>query len=340
MDLPPEERKKIYEEEKARIEAEDKLEEERRAASASTTKLEPNIAGLLCYLGIWISGIIFLVIEQRDKFVRFHAMQSVVVFVVLGIVGAVVYQVPFIGSFLRIIIGILTFVLWVVLMIKAYQGELYRVPIAGDVADRLLVLVGKGVVDTVEKDKRPAPESVLESPTAADTGESTKRGYRTGDHIRSTKSARTASSSAAIAWGLVLIIFLNYFNQYVAYYQYENAGWLRYPVLTQEFNSWLPILTTTLICLILGHIILIIYDRYVLREITVIALNLFGLWTVGALLSIFPFDFRVIPNNIIADIAPILVTIILLAILLGLVIGTLVRLIRLIANVARGTPEF
>ncbi len=77
MQLSPEERHKIYEEEKARIESEQK---QRVTKGGSTTGLEPNVAGLLCYLGAWITGIIFLVIEQKSKFVRFHALQSIVTF--------------------------------------------------------------------------------------------------------------------------------------------------------------------------------------------------------------------------------------------------------------------
>jgi hypothetical protein len=77
MKLSPKERRKIYEQEKARIEAEQK---QQAAQGSSTTQLESNIAGLLCYLAGWITGIIFLVIEQKNKFVRFHAMQSIVTF--------------------------------------------------------------------------------------------------------------------------------------------------------------------------------------------------------------------------------------------------------------------
>jgi uncharacterized membrane protein len=340
MDLSPEERRRIYEEEKASIEAEERLEKERRAAEASTTKLEPNIAGLLCYLGIWISGIVFLVIEQRDRFVRFHAMQSVIVFVFLGIAGAIVYQVPFVGWFLRIITGILTFVLWVVLMIKASQGELYKFPVAGDLADRLLDLIGRGDVETAQKGEHPETAEVVEHALPVTADESAQKGRRLVEPAKGAKSIRTASSSVAIAWSIVLLVFFNFFNRYVAYYQYDDGRWIRHPFLTQDVNLWLPILTTTLICTIAGHIILIIYDRYVLREITVIILSLFGIWTVGSLLSVFPFDFSVIPHNIVADISPIIVTIVLLAIILGLVIGAIVRFIRLIANVARGTPEF
>jgi len=59
MQLSREERHKIYEEEKARIDAE---QTQRITTGCSTTGLEPNIAGLLCYLGVWITGIVFLVI--------------------------------------------------------------------------------------------------------------------------------------------------------------------------------------------------------------------------------------------------------------------------------------
>ena len=74
MELSPEERRQIYEEERARIEA----EQRQMSIGGSTTGLEPNVAGLLCYLGGWITGIIFLVIEQKSRFVRFHALQSIV----------------------------------------------------------------------------------------------------------------------------------------------------------------------------------------------------------------------------------------------------------------------
>ena len=81
MKLSPKERRRIYEEEKARIEAEERRKRERQKAKAvSTVDLEPNVAGLLCYVGGWISGVIFLLLEQKNKFVRFHAIQSIIVF--------------------------------------------------------------------------------------------------------------------------------------------------------------------------------------------------------------------------------------------------------------------
>lgn len=134
MQLSPEERRKIYEEEKIRIEAEQK---QRMTAGGSSTGLEPNVAGLLCYIGGWISGIVFLVIEQKNAFVRFHALQSIITFGGLTVAGALLGWIPYAGVVFGTVIGILAFILWVVLMVKAYRGELYKVPFAGQVAEGL-----------------------------------------------------------------------------------------------------------------------------------------------------------------------------------------------------------
>lgn len=104
----------------------------------SSTGLEENIAGLLCYLGTFITGIIFTILEKDSRFVKFHAMQSIVVFVSLWIAGLVLDFVPFIGWLLSMLVSFLGFVLWIVLMVKAYNHERIRIPIASDIADTLL----------------------------------------------------------------------------------------------------------------------------------------------------------------------------------------------------------
>jgi uncharacterized membrane protein/ribosomal protein L40E len=111
-------------------------------AAGSTTSLEPNVAGLLSYLGIWITGLVFILIEKENKFVRFHAMQSIVTFgafTVLWIPFSILSQMDILRvlfGILQAVTGILAFVLWIVLMIKAYQGERYKLPIAGDIAEK------------------------------------------------------------------------------------------------------------------------------------------------------------------------------------------------------------
>jgi len=106
--------------------------------------LEPNVAGLLCYVLGWITGLIFLLLAKEDKFVRFHALQSIVTFgafTVLITIFSVFSDIRYIGALfevLNILSSILAFVVWIVLMVKAYQGEKYKLPVAGDIAEKYL----------------------------------------------------------------------------------------------------------------------------------------------------------------------------------------------------------
>ncbi len=340
MELSPEERKRIYEEEKARIEAEEKLEKENQEAKGlSTTNLDPNVAGLLCYLGIWITGIIFIIIEQKSRFVRFHAIQSSIVFGVLVIANAILSQIPIVGWFFGIITGILAFILWIVLMVKAYRSELYKIPLAGDIAEK-----ASGVVypkEDTEKDVYTKPPEASVSPPPQPETDSVRRVHeRTEDYLRTSRAGRVTSSSFAIAWSFVFLIFFNFFNKYIAYYQYESGEWVRYPILTADFSAWLPIITATIVFSIIGHIVLIIFDKYLVRETTLIILNLFGIAAVATLLSIFPFNFDAIRNADVANILPVIMTIALIGIVIGFGIATLVRFIRLVVNAATGTDHY
>ena len=102
----------------------------------SSTGLEENVAGLLCYLVTWVSGLIFFLIEKDSKFVKFHAMQSIITFGALIIIMWIAAVIPFVGWVISALAGILILVLWIVLMIKAYKGEKYKLPIAGDLAEK------------------------------------------------------------------------------------------------------------------------------------------------------------------------------------------------------------
>jgi len=345
MKLSPEEKKRIYEEEKARIEAREKIEREKLTASADTsTGLSPNIAGLLCYVGIWISGIVFFVLEHKNKFVRFHAAQSIVAFGTLTVAGIILGLIPAVGVVFSSIIGVIGFIVWIVMIVKASSGEWYKLPLAGDVAENI---VASSRV-TGEYAEPPPPEPTAESEAAAPTPPpAADSGKRIADkvdaHLKSRKGRITASAFA-IACSIVLLIFFNFFNQYIAYYQSETVGdvtiWTRYPFFTEGINLWLPILTATLIISIIGHIILIILDRYILRELIHIIINAFVLWTVVTLLSVFPFDFSVIPSITAADATYLGVWIFLILISVGVGIAILVGVIKLIVNVVRGTTSY
>jgi len=102
----------------------------------TSTGLEENIAGLLCYVLGWVSGIVFLIIEKENNFVKFHAIQSIIVFGVLTVASAVFGWIPVLGIIIRIAIGILGFILWLILIIKAGQGERYKVKWAGAYAEK------------------------------------------------------------------------------------------------------------------------------------------------------------------------------------------------------------
>ncbi|MBN1913716.1 MAG: DUF4870 domain-containing protein [Candidatus Omnitrophica bacterium] len=98
--------------------------------------MNANIAALLSYLLGAITGIIFYIIEKENKFVRFHALQSILTFGALWVLSILVLFIPFLGIIIAPLIYILEMVLWIILMIKAYQGEKFKLPIAGDIAEK------------------------------------------------------------------------------------------------------------------------------------------------------------------------------------------------------------
>jgi uncharacterized membrane protein len=102
----------------------------------TSTGLEENVAGLLCYVLGWITGLVFFLIEKENKMVRFHALQSIIVFGAITVVSIIVSWIPIIGYIIGILLSVLALVMWILLMIKAYQGEKYKVVIAGDIADK------------------------------------------------------------------------------------------------------------------------------------------------------------------------------------------------------------
>jgi uncharacterized membrane protein len=102
----------------------------------TSTGIKPNVAGLLCYLVGWITGLIFLLIEKESKFVRFHAIQSISIYVVLFVVYLIFMFIPVIGLIIDILLGIVMFVLWILLMYKAYEGEKFKLPFIGDFAEK------------------------------------------------------------------------------------------------------------------------------------------------------------------------------------------------------------
>ena len=100
----------------------------------TSTGLDENVAGLLCYVLGWVSGLVFFLIEKKNKFVRFHALQSIIVFGVLTLASIVLTWIPIIGWVIGWIIWVIAIILWILLMVKAYQGEKFKLPWAGNLA--------------------------------------------------------------------------------------------------------------------------------------------------------------------------------------------------------------
>jgi uncharacterized membrane protein len=117
--------------------------------------LAQNVAGLLCYALGWVTGLIFFLIDKRPS-VRFHAAQSMVVFGGLHVINMIV-RISFGAGFMMMggwggfgswggfglawmlysLISLVGFILWILLMVKAYQGEKFHVPVAGDIAQKI-----------------------------------------------------------------------------------------------------------------------------------------------------------------------------------------------------------
>ena len=101
--------------------------------------LNENMAAALAYLGFFITGIVILVVEKENKFVRFAALQSTVLFLPIFLVTMVLNWfawIPLLGLIIGLvngILGILAFLAWLYLMFTAYKGQAVKVPILGDI---------------------------------------------------------------------------------------------------------------------------------------------------------------------------------------------------------------
>lgn len=103
------------------------------------TGLDENVAGLLCYVLWWISGLVFFLLEKDNKFIRFHALQSIIAFGVLTLASIVIgwiTWIPFFGWLIGFAFGVLCLVVWIICMVKAYQGEKFKLPWAGNLAEK------------------------------------------------------------------------------------------------------------------------------------------------------------------------------------------------------------
>ena len=102
-----------------------------------------NIMGAVAYLLGFVTGVVLLLVEKQNKFVRFHAMQSTIFSGGLFIVNLGLGLIPILGWLVSVLLSMASFVLWLVLMWKAYSGEMYKLPYVGDLAEKQLAKMGK-----------------------------------------------------------------------------------------------------------------------------------------------------------------------------------------------------
>lgn len=109
---------------------------EKKDLGKTSSGMQPNLAALLSYLFGFLTGIIFYLIEKENKFVRFHAMQSIIVFGFLFALSFILSFIPILGWVLLPVLWIGQVILWIILMVKAYQGEYFKLPFAGEIAEK------------------------------------------------------------------------------------------------------------------------------------------------------------------------------------------------------------
>lgn len=99
--------------------------------------LADNVAGMLAYITI-IPAIIFLVVApyNQNRFIRFHAFQCLFFWVALVAIHIVLMFIPFVGWALNSLVSLAALALWIVLLIKAYQGQKWKLPVVGDMAEK------------------------------------------------------------------------------------------------------------------------------------------------------------------------------------------------------------
>jgi len=136
------------------------------------------------------------------------------------------------------------------------------------------------------------------------------------------------------------IIFFTFFHKYIAWYTKEPDGSItRLSMLTDDYFTWLPIPIAASIIVIVASIAMIIYNEYRFRTITQIMFNILGIAVAVSLVSIFPFDFSVIPNATAVDVVPKVVRVFFILLAVFYAVTSLVMLVKLKSYAAKQEIE-
>lgn len=106
------------------------------AEKKTSIGLTENVGGMLSY--IFIIGIVFLFIEKENRFIRFHALQSIFLTIAVFLASVVLGFIPIIGWVANLLLGPLAFALVIFMMVQAYQGKFYKLPFIGELVEKQL----------------------------------------------------------------------------------------------------------------------------------------------------------------------------------------------------------
>lgn len=107
--------------------------------------MDENTRAAVTYVLGWLTGILFLLTEKKSDYVKFHAMQSTITFLGLTVLAWILNAMIFTSygawytfAWIMNLVWIMVIILWIVLMVKAYQGERFKLPVIGDIAENQL----------------------------------------------------------------------------------------------------------------------------------------------------------------------------------------------------------
>lgn len=109
------------------------MEDKMADVGKSSLGMDANVAAALSYVLGWITGLIFFVTEKDSKYVKFHAMQSII-FSLSWTILSILLVITVIGPAL---LGIAGLIIWIICIIKAYSGEMFKLPVIGDTAEKI-----------------------------------------------------------------------------------------------------------------------------------------------------------------------------------------------------------
>ncbi len=304
---------------------------------SSVTGLETHVASTLAYLGAWVSGTVLVLLETKDRVVRFHAMQSILVFgplhllmLLLSVMRSffsldlwsdTLLPASLVFAVLHTIVLVLSIVIWALLLVNTYQRRQVLVPLAGDLAFWLM-----------EKLDMPGPErdALVFRSLRGQAVAGLRRGHL---QYEAGRTGRVAGSIATIVWSIFVFVVFNYFPDYIAFYQGISEGGitqlLRYPVLTSGVSRVLPILNATLAVTVVGHVVALVWDKFAVREGIEVVIHAMGLVTLLVFLRVFPFDYSGLPLGWVAAGLPVATVAVLVIGAVTTVIDMVVRLVRL-----------